>query len=176
MDDFIKKLVRGDEKAFERLVIENQDRIYSVCVGMLKNPDDAQDAAQETFLRAYRRIRDFRGQSRPETWLTKIAMNICLDTIRSRKETVSLSESFDVPDAETTEDRVFSRERQQAVRRALDQLPPDQRSVVVLRDIKGLSYEEMCDILNLNMGTVRSKLHRAREKIKKIFLENGELF
>lgn len=176
MDDFIKKLVKGDEKAFEKLVIDNQNRVYSVCMGMLKNPHDAQDASQETFLKAYRHIRNFRGQSSVETWLTKIAMNVCLDEIRSRRDTVPLNEGFDVPDTETAESRVLARESQQAVRRALEQLPSDQRAVVVLRDIKGFSYEEVCDILNLNIGTVRSRLHRARERLKKIFLENGELF
>ncbi len=176
MDDFIKKLVKGDEKAFEKLVIEYQNRVYSVCLGMMKNPHDAQDAAQETFLKAYHRIRDFRGQSSIETWLTRIAMNACLDMIRLRSDTLPLVEGLDAADPMTVENRVLLTEQSRAVRKALDQLPPEQRSIVVLRDIQCYSYEEVCDILNLNMGTVRSRLHRAREKIKKIFMENGELF
>ena len=176
MDDLLKKLRRGDEKAFERLVMEKQDKIYSVCMNMLKNVHDAQDAAQETFIKAYKAIRSFKGESSLDTWLTKIAVNTCLDAIRGRRDTVDIDEAYDVADPNTPEGEYEADVRRRVVRQSLARLPSELRDVIVLKDIEGCSYEEISEILNLNLGTVRSRLHRAREKIKKIFLENRELF
>ena len=176
MDDFVKKLIKGDEKAFERLVRENQNKIYAVCMNMLKNPHDAQDAAQDTFLKAYRNIRAFKSESKIETWLTRIAVNTCLDVLRSRRDTVDIDEQYDLAGADTPETELEKNDRRQAVRKALQAMPPDMRSIIILRDINGYSYEEVGEMLNLNIGTVRSRLSRAREKLKKILLENRELF
>ncbi len=176
MATFEQRLANGDKNAFERLIRENQNKIYAVCLNMLKNPHDAQDAAQDTFFKAYKNAASFRGHSRVETWLTKIAVNTCLDMLRARKPTVDIDEVYDVASDETTESVAEKNAKINAVRQALARLPDDMRSVVVLRDIEGLSYEEAASALGLNPGTLRSRLSRARERLKKILLENGELF
>ncbi len=176
MATFEQKLARGDKTAFEQLIRENQNKIYAVCLNMLKNPHDAQDAAQETFFKAYKTAALFKGLSRVETWLTKIAVNTCLDMLRSRKPTVDIDEAYDVAAGETTESIADKNAKVRAVRQALARLPDDMRTVIVLRDIEGLSYEDAAAALKLNLGTFRSRLSRAREKLKKILLENGELF
>ncbi len=176
MDELLKKLKRGDEKAFEQFVTEKQDKIYSVCVNMLKNIYDAQDAAQDTFIKAYRALKSFKGESSLDTWLTKIAVNTCLDIIRRRHDTVDIDEVYGVADPRTPDGEYEADVRRRAVRQSLARLPSELREVIVLKDIEGYSYEEISEILVINIGTVRSRLHRAREKIKKIFLENRELF
>lgn len=176
MDEFIKKLVKGDEKAFERLVRENQNRVYAVCLNMMKNPHDAQDAAQDAFVKAFRSIRSFKGESRIETWLTKIAVNTCLDMLRSRRETVDIDEQYDLTDGNTPEIEFERGSRREAVREALSRLPAEFRAVVILKYVEDRSYEEIAEMLNINVNTVRTRLFRAREKIKKIILDNRELF
>ena len=176
MDEFMKKLVKGDEKAFERLVRENQNRVYAVCLNMLKNPHDAQDAAQDAFIKAFRSIRSFKAESKIETWLTKIAVNTCLDMLRSRKETVDIDDQYDLAGGETPESEFERSSRREAVRAALSRLPAEFRAVVILKYVEDRSYEEIAEVLNINVNTVRTRLFRAREKIKKIFLDNRELF
>ena len=176
MDDYIKMLKKGDEKAFERMVRENQNKIYAVCLNMMKNPHDAQDAAQETFIKAYRSLRGFKGDSKVETWLTRIAVNACLDALRARRETENIDDKYDLAADETPETELEKADIRREVRGALASLPPDMRSVVVLRDVEGYSYEEVAEMLRLNIGTVRSRLARARSKLKNIFSENKELF
>ncbi|MGN1098221.1 MAG: RNA polymerase sigma factor, partial [Clostridia bacterium] len=176
VDSFLKKLKKGDEKAFEQLVRENQNKIYAVCLNMLKNSHDAQDAAQETFIKAYRGLSAFMGESRVDTWLTRIAVNTCLDMIRKRRDTVNIDDSLDAASEETPETESEKNTRVEAVRKAVRELPPDMRAVVVLRDIEGHSYEDVAQMLNINIGTVRSRLFRAREKLKNLLLENRELF
>ena len=176
MDDFVKKLINGDAKAFEQLVRENQNKIYAVCMNMLKDPHDAQDAAQDTFVKAYTRISSFKGASSVTTWLTKIAVNTCMDILKSRKQHLNIDDQYDLADEETTETVVEKNENVKAVRKALSELPPEFRTVIVLRHIENLSYDEIAAALDLDPGTVKSRLWRAREKLTKIFLENRELF
>ncbi len=176
MEDYIKKLRSGDEKAFERLITENQNKIYAVCLNMLKNPHDAQDAAQESFLKAYRSLHSFSGDSMVETWLTRIAVNTCLDMIRQRKYNLDIDDQYDLASRDTPEDLAEAKRRREILRRAINELTPDMRAVVVLRDIEGYSYEQVSEMLKLNIGTVRSRLSRAREKLKNILLQNRELF
>lgn len=176
MATFEEKLQRGDKKAFEQLVRDNQNRIYAVCLNMLKNTHDAQDAAQNTFIKAYTRISTFRGASSIGTWLTKIAINTCTDFLRSRRQDLDIDDRYGLADEETTESIAERNETVREVRSALAQLSPEYRSVLVLRHIDGLSYGEIAETLGLDPGTVRSRLWRAREKIKKIIMENRELF
>lgn len=176
MASFEEKLRRGDKRAFEQLVREKQNRIYAACLGMMKNPHDAQDAAQETFIKAYRSIGNFRMESSLDTWLTKIAVNTCLDMLKRQKPSVSLDEDIELAAEETAESAAEKNTRVRAVRQALNELNPELRAALVLRDMDGLSYEEIAQSLDINIGTVRSRISRAREKIKKILLENRELF
>ncbi len=176
MATYEEKLRKGDKNAFEQLVREKQNRIYAVCLNMLKNTHDAQDAAQDTFIKAYKNIALFRGDAGLDTWLTKIAVNTCLDILKQRRPNVSIDDDFEAAAEETTESAAEKNVRVAAVRKALNQLPPEVRQILILRDIDGFSYEDIAGIMGLNLGTVRSRIARAREKLKKILLENRELF
>lgn len=176
MSDFEEKLRKKDKHAFEKLVRENQNRIYAVCLNTLKNPHDAQDAAQETFIKAYSALANFRGESSVSTWLTKIAVRCCLDMLRLRRENVDIDEAFDLASEQTTESTAEKNAAVAAVRKGVAMLPDEMRTVIVLRDIEGYSYEEIGKMLKMTAGTVKSRIFRAREKLKKILIENGELF
>ncbi len=171
----------GDEVAFSRLVDAHQNAVYSVALGFFKNREDALDAAQETFLKAWRSIDSFRGDSAFSTWILKIAYNVCLDTVRKKKRHDAVSLTVEDDDGETreldiTDEQISasperSAERRETVllvRRAIDTLPYDQRTVLILRDMEDCTYEEIARILNLDLGTVKSRINRARTKLKKV--------
>lgn len=176
MGIFKEKSAKKDKNAFEQIVRENQNKIYAVCLNMLKNPHDAQDAAQETFLKAYSSIDGFRGESSVATWLTKIAVRCCLDMLRARQDTVDIDDEYNLAAEETTESVSEKNARISQVRRAVAMLPKEMRTMVVLRDIEGYSYEEIAKMLRISEGTVKSRIFRAREKLRKILSENMELF
>ena len=170
------------EERFEHLVAENERQVYAVCFHMTGNREDAQDCAQETMLRAFRAFESFRGEASFSTWITRIAMNVCTDALRKRRDAVSLDAlledaGFDPPDAAPTAyARLEEKERMRLLREGLALLPPDMRQMVVLRDIQGKSYEEIGEILNLPLGTVKSRVSRAREKLSVILKKSSELF
>ena len=178
---------QGEVAAFEELVEEYQGRIYNLAFRMLGNSEDALDVCQESFLKAYKALPRFRGDSSFSTWLYRIAQNVCLDALRRRNRqiTFSLDEdletedgmmprqfSGDLPDPEET---VVHRELQHVVDQALSALSEDHRQIIVLRDFDGCSYEEIADILDIELGTVKSRLYRARSALHRL-LEPMELF
>ena len=161
---------RGDERAFAHLVRLHQDRIFDLLLRMLGDRAEAEDVAQEVFLAFHRALPGFRGDSRISTWLFRSAKNHCLNRMKHRARRaadrhVALEE---LPEAQTaggieTPERALERRRQAArVQAAIDALPEEQRWVVVLREIEGCSYEEVAEILDQPVGTVKSRLHRAR--------------
>lgn len=178
---------RGEIAAFESLIEAYEARIYNLAYRMLGNPEDARDAAQETFLKAYSALRRFRGDSSFSTWIYRIARNSCLDAIRTRKRsrTYSLDDPVDTGDGEVTrqiegdlpspDEVILTRERQTVINDALAELPDHHRSVLVLRDIEGFSYEEIAEVLEVKLGTVKSRLYRARSALHER-LEQMELF
>jgi len=168
--EFLGRLRAGDALAFEELVRSYQHRVFGVAYRMLGNGSEAEEIAQETFLRAHRSLADFRGDAKLSTWLYAIASRLCLTRLGSRErlmtrqgETGLLRLPHDAmgPDAELEQS-----EMEAALHRAIDELPDDRRIVVVLRDIEGLSYEEIAEALDIELGTVRSRLHRARMDLK----------
>jgi RNA polymerase sigma-70 factor (ECF subfamily) len=159
----------GDLSAFEELVRKNEDRIYNLCRYMLHDISDAQDAAQDTFIKAYKGLRDFRPDASFSTWLYRIAVNTCLDhQKKSRHDPLSggvLSEellSFDP----SPEDQYQSKKTTEAIRTALQKLPEKLRSAIVLREIEELTYEEIALVLDTSVGTVKSRISRAREELR----------
>lgn len=165
----------GNADAFERLCAPYESLVYYHCLSLLRSQEDAQDAAQESMLRAYRAMPGFRGGSGVATWLYRIAHNVCLDMLRKRgagQEPTSLDElreqGFDAPAEEKTPDERYEThaelERLWAVVQAL---PEDLRVMLYLRHRKGYSYEELSEAMGMPMGTVKSKLGRARERIRK---------
>jgi RNA polymerase sigma-70 factor, ECF subfamily len=169
-DALVARLRRGDRGAFEELVIAYQHRVFGVALRMLGNRAEAEDIAQETFLRAHRALPEFRGDARLHTWLYAIASRLCLNRLASADRRLVRGDDAALAAAATDEPtaaaRVERAELDAAVREAIAALPEERRIVVVLRDLEGLSYEEIAEVLELELGTVRSRLHRARMDLK----------
>lgn len=166
----------GDRKAFEQLVLRYQDRIYTVTVRVLGNREDALEASQETFLKAYRALQRFDGRSAFYTWLFRIAVNSARShrrKVRRRKE-LPMEYNQDGERWEPCDDgserplqSVLQRERQALVQKALAELDREASAIIVLKDIQGMRYEEMAEVLGCPLGSVKSKLFRARQKLRK---------
>ena len=182
----IQAVLGGDVNAFEKLVKEYEKNVYNLALRMTGNSEDAADMSQEAFIKAYNSITSFRGDSKFSVWLYRIVSNVCLDFLRSRnrKQTVSLSvenddgEDVELDIADETQspelllDRSMTRD---AVRRGLAALPPDHREILLLREIQGLSYEEIADVLGLEEGTVKSRIFRARKKLCSFLIKDGNI-
>ncbi|HMQ34292.1 MAG TPA: sigma-70 family RNA polymerase sigma factor [Chloroflexaceae bacterium] len=176
---------RGDVEAFNQLVRLYEGRVYNLCYRMLGDADAAADVTQDTFISAYRNLNRFRG-GMFRSWLFRIATNACYDALRARKRrpTVSLSApsdldddapAFDIADTgESPDERALRRELSAAIQRGIAQLPEDQRIVIILSDVQGLAYEEIAEVTSTNLGTVKSRLSRARARLRDI-LRTGEL-
>ena len=168
--EFVARLRTGDRRAFEDLVRTQQHRVYGLALRMLGNAAEAQDVAQEVFIRAHRSMAEFRGDARLSTWLYTIASRLCLNRLAGseRRLTRHGEETLvRLPDGRPGPDEALERgELEEALHRAIAELDEERRVVVVLRDVEGLAYEEIAEILDLPVGTVRSRLHRARLDLK----------
>ena len=175
----IRDVLDGDLDRFEDLVHTHEKGIYNLCLRMLGDEQDALDATQESFFKAFRSLSSFRGESRFSTWLYRLAGNICLDMLRRRPAAPILSmDDDDAPlfladDSPSPQDLLERREIHRAVGEALAALPPEFRQAVILRDVNGLSYEEIADVTGLEAGTVKSRIHRARKKLAAVLLGTG---
>ncbi len=166
-DLLIERSQRGDLQAFDLLVAEHADAIYQVAYRITGNPHDAEDAAQEAFVKAFRGLRQYRGEATFETWLYRIATNAALDLVRRRPRAPasSLDEAASVV-TDSLEVDVERHEINRRVQGALQTLSPEHRAIVILRDLRGFSYDEIARILRVPPGTVRSRLSRARETLR----------
>jgi RNA polymerase sigma-70 factor (ECF subfamily) len=193
MDMDEKRLVglykQGDLSAYDQLMARYEKKVYALCFRMAGNHSDAEDLAQEAFLKTFRALPSFKGDSQFSTWLYRIVTNTCLDERRKRAKKpvlVSIDKPLDTeegsmaislpgnapdPLAET-----ISGESQAEIQNLLLSLSPDQRVVLVMRDIEGYSYEEIAAALNINMGTVKSRLNRARCRMRELYLNKAEHF
>jgi RNA polymerase sigma-70 factor (ECF subfamily) len=165
----VERLRAGDPRAFEELVIAYQHRVFGVALRMLGSRAEAEEIAQEVFLRAHRALADFRGDARLGTWLYAIASRLCLNRLASADRRVARGDAAlaEVPAAAPdAADAAEHAQRDAALRAAIAELPEERRIVLVLRDIEGLTYDEIAEALALEPGTVRSRLHRARMKLK----------
>jgi RNA polymerase sigma-70 factor, ECF subfamily len=175
----VSRLRRRDAAAFETLVKMHQDRVYDFCSRMLNDRDEAFDVAQEVFVSIHQHLEHFRADAKLSTWIFRIARNQCLNRLkylkrRGRGATDEFGEANELAISESLggsgapdEDLTRARERK-LVHRAIAELEEEQRVLVVLRDVEGLSYEEMVEITELALGTVKSRLHRAREALVEI--------
>lgn len=183
----IKKAVKGDLQAFDTLIREYEVRVYNIALKMVKNEDDAKDVAQEALIKVYRKLKDFNFNSTFSTWIYRITMNTSLDFLRKKKreldrvmsnkdegDQVELISKVHVTQ-DTPEQEIVKQEQVQALRQGLDALNTEHKTVILLRDIEGLSYKEIADILETTEGTVKSRLNRGRRKLKSI-LSTMELF
>lgn len=156
----------GDTRAFDLLVEKYQDRVYDLAYRITGHHDDAQDAAQEAFIKAYRALRTFRGAAAFSTWLHRIAVNAAYDAVRRRPPAGSHPGEGTGASADPLGDRAERVEARARIFCAIAALPLEQRAAVILRDIQGWSYEEIAAIAEIPVGTVRSRLARGREALK----------
>lgn len=176
----VERTVAGDQRAYELLVIKYQRRIERLIARMVRDPDMVQDIAQETFLRAYRALHQFRGDAQFYTWLYRIAVNTAKKSLMDmRRDPVVMESALQISDDEdetfrarnepstdeTPETVIAAKEIAAAVNAAMEALPEDLRQAVTLREIEGLSYEEIALAMECPIGTVRSRIFRAREAI-----------
>ena len=183
-EKWIARVLAGDADAFEPLVRENQTKVYHLALRLLGNEADAADAAQDALIRAYTSLGSFRGESRFSVWLYRLTNNICIDYLRRQKRSAAVSLQTEDDDGEPTEmdlpDETWSpevlaerAEDAEAVRAAMAALTPELREILTMREIGGLSYEELAAALHLELGTVRSRLNRARKKLCVLLTESG---
>jgi len=167
---FLLRLRAGEAQAFEELVRAYQHRVFGVALRMLGNAAEAEEIAQEVFLRAHRALAEFRGDAKLSTWLYAIASRLCLTRLGSAERAMIRQGEDSVMllahDAGGPDAMLEQTELEAALHRAIAELPDERRIVVVLRDLEGLSYEEIAAALDLPTGTVRSRLHRARLDLK----------
>ena len=177
----------GDEDAFERLVLDNQNKVYSLALRLTGDREEAADLAQEAFLRAWQGLAAFQGESSFATWIYRLTTNVCIDYLRrkKRRQEVEPAVSLDDEDsgwaepADAGQDpqrKLEEAERSRALSRGLERLPEHQRQVLVMRELSGLSYQEIGAATGLDLGTVKSRIARARLALRKILLEDGNFF
>lgn len=188
--ELIARCQKGDTEAFSDLVLKYEGKFINYAFRMLRDENLAQDAAQEAFLRAFKKINTFSGKSAFSTWLYTILNNICLDMIRKKKRTgedaylsinqeSSDDDEYEIQIEDTSAGPYESLQRkaaQDALYRALDELSDEHREVLVMRDLNGLEYDEIARITNTTLGTVKSRISRGRINLRKILEKDKELF
>jgi RNA polymerase sigma-70 factor (ECF subfamily) len=175
---------KGDTGAFEQLVRKHQRKAYAVALGMVHDPDEARDICQDAFLKAHKNLAAFEGDAQFFTWLYRIVANLCIDHLRKRRgermefdETVASGDAGD--DSGIAPRRLgfdpgralADKELREHMRAALDKLTPPHRAVLIMREVEGLSYKEMADVMNCSIGTIMSRLFHARKKMQALLLE-----
>jgi RNA polymerase sigma-70 factor (ECF subfamily) len=181
----IKQAQSGDVQAFNTLVLHYQDRVYNLAYRIMGDPAAASDATQEAFISAYKALRRFRGGSF-KSWLLRIVTNACYDELRYRKRRPQSSLDQIIEDNESSsllqsEKAIAPEEHQQktelvqAIENCLEELPEDQRTATVLCDVEGYDYNEIADIMSTSLGTVKSRISRARAKLRDCLQTTGEL-
>ncbi|NLM44449.1 MAG: sigma-70 family RNA polymerase sigma factor [Clostridiales bacterium] len=179
---------KGDIDAFEELIYNYEKKAYNIAYRIMGNEEDAKDMAQEAFIKIYKSIGNFRGDSTFSTWLYRIVTNVCLDELRKRKKnnTVPLEMSIESEkgtaivelsaEKETPEDIYEQVEKKQLIQSAISSLSEDYKTVIILRDVQGFSYEEIATMLNCSLGTIKSRINRARNLLKDKLRHQLELY
>lgn len=182
LDEFtLRKAQKGDSQAFERLVTPHEQMLWRVCWHYTHHQEDASDCVQEAMLKAWRAIGSYRGDCALSSWLYRIASTVCLDFLRKRKrlpETESADEMSEegfspVDPSPTPDESVLKAESAAHIRAAIDALPADMRTVLILYALQGLGYEEIALTMDTSVGTVKSRLNRARQKIANFLALDG---
>lgn len=188
--ELISRAQKGDSDAFSALILSYEKRMYGFALRMLKSPEEAEDALQEALLKAYSKLNTYHGDASFSTWLYTILNRLCLDILRKKKRTgeetfLSLNQTskededyeLQIEDsAPTPEEAYHKKETMRALMEGIQKLSDEHRAVILMRDIDGLDYEAIAKITGTTLGTVKSRLNRARVNLRKILEEKRELF
>jgi RNA polymerase sigma-70 factor (ECF subfamily) len=184
----IRNAIKGEENAFETIVYTFEKKVYNIAYQMFGNEHDAYDASQEVFIKIYQKINQFKFDSAFSTWLHRISVNTCIDLYRKKKrqnknsfsldKEITTKEStitFELKDDNLTpEENVIQNENVKEVRMAINKLSDEHKMIIILRDINQYNYNEIAEILDVNLGTVKSRLARGRKSLKEIILKKRE--
>ncbi|MDY6789984.1 MAG: sigma-70 family RNA polymerase sigma factor [Thermodesulfobacteriota bacterium] len=177
--ELVKAFQQGKKAAFDELVLSHKDRVFNLCYWFVGDSQDANDLAQDVFFKAFKALKNFRFEATFSTWIYRITVNTCKNRLKSfpyrlKKKFVQLNHTaikgnpgVEIADeSKSPEIELGKKEKMNLIKAAINSLPPDKKAVVVLRDIEGLSYEEISSVTRLNLGTVKSKLARARQDLR----------
>ena len=174
-EELVDKSKNGDICAFEKLILSYEKRIFNIAYRISGNREDAYDISQEVCIKIFKNIKTFMGNSAFSTWVYRVTSNVCIDEMRKKNKTIALTissdsnEEFEIPviDKGRLPDEILeSKEMVELVRKCISELAPEYKMIITLRDIYGYSYEEISEILTTNLGTVKSRLNRARNLLK----------
>ena len=182
-EELVEKVKKGDADVYEKIIQKYQSKVFGLIYNMTKNQNDIEDLAQEVFIKIYKNLGKFKGESSLYTWIYKITVNLCLDEMKKRKNVIYLDEKIEVDDGEVnrelpsedkSQEKLYEeKELQEKLHNCINKLPEKQKVMIVLRDIKGFSYEEISKITDVKLGTVKSQINRARLKLKELLDEEG---
>lgn len=179
----ISKAKEGDKKAFEEIISLYEKKVFSTIYYMVKNENEVEDIAQEVFVKIYKNLKNFKEESSLYTWIYRITINVCIDELKKKKNVVYIDEKIETADGEMEmqledtakgpEHLAEDEELKRKITNCIRKLPIDQRTMIILRDIKGFTYMEIAEMTKINLGTVKSKINRARTALKQILEEDG---
>jgi RNA polymerase sigma-70 factor (ECF subfamily) len=183
----VERALKGDSSAFRELVERYERRAFAIALSVIGNPDDAKDIAQEAFLKVFQKLESFKGESSFYTWLYRIVFNLAIDLSRKRYRTREIGFAEDSQESGLTVESVSESEHSgkiatpseasarseisQSIKRALEALSPEHRAVITLRELDGLSYTEIADVVGVSKGTIMSRLHHARKRLQRALSE-----
>lgn len=183
--ELVERIKKGDNAAFDALVNNYAKKIINTAYALLYDAEEAQDAAQEVFIKVYKNIHSFRGDSTVSTWIYRITRNVCCDILRKKKNTNVISLDFENEEglknepadtAPTPVEVAETNERDEFLRKCIAALDETHKTVITLYDMEGLSYEEIAEVMKCPVGTVKSRIYRARDALRKLLEKNPELF
>ena len=185
--ELVERAKKRDQKAFEQLVLDNQNRVYGLALRLTNDREEAADLAQEAFVKAWQGLDSFQGESSFATWLYRLTANLCIDWLRKKKRREGVEPAVSLDDEERAwaepanwegdpQVQLERSEQGKALARGLARLSEEHRRILVLRELSGLSYQEISQTLELDLGTVKSRIARARLALRKILLEDGNFF
>lgn len=181
--ELIRQAKSGNLKAYEEIIGLYEKKVFSTIYYMVKNDNEVEDIAQEVFIKIYKNLGNFKEESSLYTWIYRITVNVCIDELKKRKKVVCLDEKIDTKDGEvelqlsddskSPTDIAEDNDLKDKLEKCIKKLPESQRMMIILRDIKGFTYMEIAEIMKMNLGTVKSKINRARASLKELLEEDG---
>lgn len=167
-DLLIKEIQQGSEDAFRELVENYKDMVYNTCYGFLQNKQDADDVAQEVFIKVYTNISSFKYQSKLSTWIYRIAVNLSLNQLKSRKKQKLSTEDIEtLKNQNDSDENVIQEAREKILYAAINELPESQKKVIILSKMEKLSYKEITEVLDISLSSVESLIFRAKQNLKR---------